>query len=127
MKKLLLILIGIYALAFNLNQNYKCETLGFSFKKDGKIYNVPNDVKTNKQLQKDLGKLYKISFIPLKNEIKLTVGDKNDTLPYLQTIKNKLDVYVTRDRQVIVFLDKNVSQAAVKIPSQQMVIFYQCK
>ncbi|GAX87883.1 conserved hypothetical protein [Lebetimonas natsushimae] len=127
MKKLLLVLISIYLFAFNLNQNYKCETLGFSFKKDGKIYNVPNDVKTNKQLQKDLGKLYKISFIPVKNAIKLTVGDKNDTLPYIQTIKNKLDVYVTRDRQVIVFLDKNVSQVAVKIPSQQMVIFYQCK
>jgi hypothetical protein len=55
------------------------------------------------------------------------VGDKNDTLPYLQTIKNKLDVYVTRDRQVIVFVDKNISQIALKIPSQQMVIFYQCK
>jgi hypothetical protein len=127
MKKLLLILIGIYAFAFNLNQNYSCETLGFSFKRAGKIYNLPNDVKTNKQLQKDLGKLYKISFIPLKNEIKLRVGDKNDTLPYVQSIKNKLDVYVTKDKQVIVFVDKNVSQIAIKIPSEQMVIYYQCK
>ncbi|WP_024787041.1 hypothetical protein [Lebetimonas sp. JH369] len=57
----------------------------------------------------------------------LKIGDKNDTLPYIQTIKNQFDVYVTKDKQVIVFADKNVSQIALKIPSQQIVIYYQCK
>jgi hypothetical protein len=127
MKKLLLILTGIYLLAFNLNQSYKCETLGFTFKRNGKVYNIPNDIKTNKQMQKDLGKLYEINFVPLKDAIKLTVGGKDDILPFINTIKNRLNVYITKDRQVIVFVDKNVSQIALKIPSQQMIIYYQCK
>jgi hypothetical protein len=127
MKKLLLVFIGIYLFAFNQNQNYKCETLGFSVQRNGKIINIPNDVKTNKRMQKDLGKLYEINFTPVKKAIKLTVGNKNDTLPYVETIKNKLDVYVTKDKQVIVFVDKNVSQIAIKIPAEQMVIYYQCK
>jgi hypothetical protein len=127
MKKLLLILTGIYLLAFNLNQSYKCETLGFTFKRNGKVYNIPNDIKTNKQMQKDLGKLYEINFVPLKDAIKLTVGGKDDILPFINTIKNRLNVYITKDRQVIVFVDKNVSQIALKIPSQEMVIYYQCK
>jgi hypothetical protein len=127
MKKMLLILVGIYTFAFNVNKNYSCETLGFSFKKNGKIYNVANDIRTNKQMQKDLGKLYQVSFIPVKNAIKLKVEDKNDTLPYVQSIKNKIDVYITKDKQVLMFVDKNTSQIAIKIPIKQLVIYYKCK
>ncbi|WP_024789265.1 MULTISPECIES: hypothetical protein [unclassified Lebetimonas] len=127
MKKIFLFLIAVFSFGFNLNQNYSCETLGFAFKKNGKIFNVPNDVKTNKQIRKDLKNLYKIDIKPLNNSLFLKIGDKNDTLPYIQTIKNQFDVYVTKDKQVIVFADKNVSQIALKIPSQQIVIYYQCK
>jgi DNA-directed RNA polymerase specialized sigma54-like protein len=128
MKKILFIFIGVFALAFNLNQTYHCETLGFSIQRNGKILNVPNDIKTNKKMQKDLGKLYEIDFTPLKNSIKVTVNKKNDVLSYIESLKNKkIDVYVTKDKQAVVFVDKDSPQIALKIPADKMVIYYECK
>jgi len=127
MKKIFLLVIGIFLFGFNLNQHYKCETLGFGVKRGNKIINIPNDIKTYKRMKKDLGNLYEVAFVPQKNSISLKVGNKTDTLPYIENIKNKIDVYVTKDREVVVFVDKKVNQIAIKFPSKQMVIYYQCK
>ena len=127
MKKIFLLVIGIFLFGFNLNQHYKCETLGFGVKRGNKIINIPNDIKTYKRMKKDLGNLYEVDFAPQKNSISLKVGNKTDILPYIESIKNKIDVYVTKDREVVVFVDKKVNQIAIKFPSKQMVIYYQCK
>jgi hypothetical protein len=129
MKKFVFIfgLMGLFLFGFKLNTDYDCETVGFSFQKNGKVYNIPNNIMTNKQIQKDLGNLYEINFTPIKNAIRVEVGGKKDILPYIKTIKNKLDVYITKDKQILMFVDKNTSQIAIKIPIKQLVIYYKCK
>jgi hypothetical protein len=128
MKKLFLMTIGIFLFGFNLNHTYHCETLGFALNRGGKIINVPNNIKTYKQMRKDLGALYEIDFTPFKNSIKVSIGKKSDNLDYIESLKNKkIDVYVTKDKQAIIFVDKKASEIALKIPSQEMVIYYQCK
>lgn len=127
MKKILFVGFSIYMFAFNINQNYSCETLGFSFQKDGKVFNIPNDVKTYKKIHQDLGNLYEIGIKPLQKKIQVSVGNKKDILSYVKNLKNNIDVYVTDDNQVIVFVDKNSSQISLKIPSEKMIIYYQCE
>ena len=127
MKKLILLIFAIFLFGFNLNQNYTCKTLGIEIQRNGKMYQIPNNEKTTKNLQKDLKDLYKINITPIKNALKIKVGQKKDILPFVKKLKKNFNIYITKDKDVIVFLDRNVSQIALKIPANKMVIYYQCK
>ena len=115
------------AFAFNLNQIYKCETLGISFKDNNKTYNVPNNQKTQAQLKNSLKELFSIKIMPKDKQLVVYVGDRNDTLGYVKTIDKKVSLYKTKASDLFILTDPKSSQIGLSIPSQKMIIFYQCK
>ena len=128
MKKISLLFVSAMVLfAFNVGTTYNCKTLGLSFKKNGKIYNVPDNNQTDANLKKSLKELYSIKIKPLKNALSVYVGDKNDTLNYLKTLKHNIKLYKKDKSDIFVIVDENVSQIGLSIPSQKMIIYYQCK
>ncbi|AZV46081.1 hypothetical protein C3L23_01975 [Nautilia sp. PV-1] len=127
MKKIALIGLVSLAFAFNLNQVYKCETLGISFKDNNKTYNVPNNEKTKKQLQNSLKELYSVQIKPEKSSLVVYVGKKSDTLSYVKTIDKKVKLYKTKASDLFILTDPKSSQIGLSIPSQKMIIYYQCK
>ena len=112
--------------AFLQNKTYNCDTVGISFKDGNQTRNVPNNTKTNKKLKKILKNLYSIKLKLDKKMLNVNAGKSSDTLAYLRKYKN-LDVYITGDKKVIIFLDYNKTQAGMMIPSLKTMIYYQCK
>ena len=112
--------------AFLPNKIYNCQTLGISFKDKNQTINIPNNDKTKEQLHKVLKKLYSISFKTDGKRLSIKAGKTNDTMVYVKKFKS-LDVYITKDHKVFLFLDSNHTQAGLNIPSQKTMIYYQCK
>ncbi|GAB6074452.1 hypothetical protein [Nautilia lithotrophica] len=128
MKKILSIgMIAAFAFAFNLNQTYTCDTLGLSFKENNQTYNIPNNVKTNEQLKKTLKALYSVKIKPQEKQLVIYVDDKNDTLDFVKLIDNKVSLYKTKSSDLFILTDPKSSQIGISIPSQKMIIYYQCK
>ena len=128
MKKLIIstALIGSLFAAFLPNKTYNCDTIGVSFKDGNQTRNIPNNKKTSKELKNTLKNLYSIELSLDKKMLNVKAGKSSDTLAYLRKMKN-LAVYVTADKQVMIFLDANLTQAGMMIPSQKTMIYYQCK
>ena len=112
--------------AFLSNKTYNCNTVGISFKDGNQTRNVPNNVKTNKKLKKILKNLYSIKLKLDNKMLNVDAGKASDTLAYIRKYKN-LDVYITGDKKVMIFLDYNKTQAGMMIPSLKTMIYYQCK
>jgi len=128
MKKFLSIgMISAFAFAFNLNQTYTCETLGLSFKENNKTYNIPNTVKTQKQLQETLKSLYSVKIKPKDKKLIIYVNDKSDTLDFVKMVDNKVPLYKTKSSDLFILTDPKSLQIGISIPSQKMIIYYQCK
>ena len=128
MKKLLSIgIIGVSAFAFNINQTYTCETLGVSLKQNNQVRNIPNNVKTYKMLKKALKSLYMIKIRPEKKKLTIYVNKKKDTLDFVKKLPNKVSLYKTKESDLFVFVDANSSQIGMEVPSDGMMIYYQCK
>ena len=128
MKKLIfsaLFISGVFA-SFLPNKTYNCETVGVSFKDGNQTRNVPNNKKTQKELKNTLKNLYSIKLNLDKKMLNVEAGKSSDTLAYLKKFKS-LDVYITADKQILIFLDSNKTQAGMMIPSQKTMIYYQCK
>ena len=128
MKKLIFsgILASALIAGFLPNKTYNCETIGVAFKDNNKTIKIPNNAKTKEQLQSILKNLYSISFKTDGKLLNIKAGKNSDTMVYIKKYKS-LDTYITRDRQVLLFLDSNHTQAGLNIPSQKTMIFYQCK
>ena len=128
MKKISLLFVSAMVLfAFNVGTTYNCKTLGLSFKKNAQTYNIPDNNQTDGNLKKSLKELYSVKIKPLKDTLNIYVGDKNDTLNYFKTLKHNIKLYKTKQSDIFILVDENVSQIGLSIPSQQMIIYYQCK
>ncbi len=127
MKKLLLFSVAVLAFAFNTNQTYECKTLGISFKKNNQTYNIPNNKKTVEELKKTLNNLYTVKIKPQKQNLEVYIGKNNDTLVFVKNLTKNVSVYKTVDSQLFIMLDNNSSQIGINIPSQNMIIYYQCR
>ena len=128
MKKFLIIgMISAFAFAFNLNQTYTCETLGVSLKQNNQVRNIPNNVQTYKMLKKALKSLYMIKIKPEKKKLTVYVDKKKDTLDFVKKIDNKVTLYKTKSSDLFIFTEPKSSQIGISIPSQKMIIYYQCK
>ena len=112
--------------AFLPNKTYNCQTLGVSVKDGNQTRNIPNNKETSKDLKNTLKNLYSIKLKLDNKMLNVDAGKSSDTLAYLRKMKN-LAVYVTADKQVMIFLDANQTQAGMMIPSQKTMIYYQCK
>jgi len=126
-KKLLLFSVAVLAFAFNTNQTYECKTLGISFKKNNQTYNIPNNKKTVEELKKTLNNLYTVKIKPQKQNLEVYIGKNNDTLVFVKNLTKNVSVYKTVDSQLFIMLDNNSSQIGINIPSQNMIIYYQCR
>ncbi len=121
-------LIGVYAFAFNANTTYTCKTLGISFAdKNGKMVNVPNTSKTADKMKNILKQLYTVKIKPVSKGMEIYVGDKKELLGYVKKVKKNINLYKTEAGDVYLLTDENASQIGVNIPSQKMIIYYQCK
>ena len=127
MKKILILIISVFAFGFNLNQVYSCKTLGISFEENNQTYEVPNNEKTVNDLKAHLKELYEIKVKPVDKNLIVFVGDKNDTLSFVKKVNKNFSLYVTKDFALQIMTDNNTSQMAINIPSQRMKIYYQCK
>lgn len=127
MKKLLILIISVFVFGFNLNQVYSCKTLGISFEENNQTYEVPNNEKTVNDLKAHLKELYEIKVKPVDKNLIVFVGDKNDTLNFVKNVSKNVSLYVTKDFALQIMTDNNTSQMAINIPSQKMIIYYQCK
>jgi len=128
MKKILLtgiITASLFA-GFLPNKVYNCENIGLTFKDKNITRNIPNNKETEKELKKTLKNLYSIKIKIDKNSLDVMTGNKTDKLIYIKKY-NSLDAYITRDKQAVVFLDSNHTQVGLLIPSQNTMVFYQCK
>lgn len=112
--------------AFLQNKTYSCSTIGISFKDGNQTRNVPNNAKTQEKLKKILKNLYSIKLNLNKKMLNVDAGKSNATLAYIRKYKN-LNVYLTGDKKVMMFLDSNKTQAGMMIPSLRTMIYYQCK
>jgi len=112
--------------AFLQNKTYSCSTIGISFKDGNQTRNVPNNAKTQEKLKKILKNLYSIKLNLNKKMLNVDAGKSNATLAYIRKYKN-LNVYITGDKKVMMFLDSNKTQAGMMIPSLRTMIYYQCK
>jgi len=112
--------------AFLQNKTYSCSTIGISFKDGNQTRNVPNNDKTQEKLKKILKNLYSIKLNLNKKMLNVDAGKSNATLAYIRKYKN-LNVYLTGDKKVMMFLDSNKTQAGMMIPSLRTMIYYQCK
>ena len=127
MKKFLVLIIGVVVFGFNLNQVYCCKTLGISFEENNQTYEIPNNEKTVSGLKAHLQELYEIKVKPVDKNLIVFVGDKNDTLNFVKKVNKNFSLYVTKDFALQIMTDNNTSQMAINIPSQKMIIYYQCK
>jgi len=128
MKKFLSLgMLSIFAFGFNLNQTYTCETLGVSLKQNNQVRNIPNNVQTYKMLKKVLKSLYMIKIKPEKKKLTVYVDKKKDTLDFVKKIDNKVTLYKTKSSDLFIFTEPKSSQIGISIPSQKMIIYYQCK
>jgi len=128
MKKFLAVLVFAVSLfGFELDKTYSCETLGLSFKENNKTYNILNNKESEKQLKQSLKDLYFIKIKPLKKQMEVYVGDKNDTLDFVKTLNKKVNLYKTKTSDLFILTDPKTSQIGISIPSQKMIIYYQCK
>jgi len=128
MKKIIFIgiLTSLMFAAFLPNREYTCNTIGLSFKDKNQTINVPNNAKTKDKLKKVLKYLYTLKIKFTDNGLTVTTSKNKDTLKYLKKFKN-LDVYITSDKQGLMFVDNNQTQIGFMVPSQQTMIYYQCK
>jgi hypothetical protein len=128
MKKVLFLTIVIGVLfGFELNKTYSCETLGVNIKKGKNIVSIPNSIKTYKQLKQSLKDLYSIKIKPLKKQMAVYVGDKNDTLDFVKTLDKNVNLYKTKTSDLFILTDSKTSQIGIEIPTQKMIIYYQCR
>ena len=128
MKKFLAVLVFVVSLfGFELNKTYGCETLGVNIKKGKNIVSIPNSIKTYKQLKQSLKDLYFIKIKPLKKQMEVYVGDKNDTLDFVKTLNKKVNLYKTKTSDLFILTDPKTSQIGIEIPTQKMIIYYQCR
>ena len=129
MKKFLLtgfVTVSLFS-AFLPNKVYNCENIGLTFKDKNITRNIPNNKETQKELKKILKALYSIKIkVDRNNTLNLTAENKTDKLIYIKKY-NSLDAYITKDKQAVVFLDSNHTQVGLLIPSQNTMIYYQCK
>ena len=112
--------------AFLPNKTYTCETVGVSFKDGNQTRNIPNNKKTVKSLKKTLKNIYSIKLNLNQKILNIKAGNSNDSLRYLKKFKS-LDVYITSDKQVLMFVDSNKTEVGMMIPSQKIMIYYKCK
>ncbi len=128
MKKMILAVIfsSFMFAGFIPSQMYSCKTLGISFKENNKTVNVPNNKETEANFQKTLKGLYAVKIKFVNQALKIFTKDGNDTLNYVKKYKN-LDVFVTKDKQGVIFVDNNLSQIGFMIPARKTMIYYQCK
>jgi hypothetical protein len=128
MKKIILVLSAVLAFSFNIDHPYSCETIGIAFKKDGKTYQIPNNKKTQETLKKNLKSLYSVSITPVKsNKLKVATKEASDTLSLVRVLSKEVGLFATKKRDLLVMVDNNASQIGINIPSQKMIIYYQCK
>ena len=128
MKKILSLgIAAAVSFAFNLNQTYSCETIGISFKKNNKVYNIPNNAKTQTKMKNSLKELYSVKIKPENKQMVIYVKDKQDTLDYVKMIKKRVALYKTKASDLFILSDAKSSQIGINIPSQKMIIYYQCK
>jgi len=129
MKKFLLtgfVTVSLFS-AFVSNKVYNCENIGLSFRDNNITRNIPNNKQTQKELKKTLKTLYSIKIkLDKNNTLDITSGNKTDRLIYIKKYSS-LDAYITKDKQAVVFLDSNHTQVGLLIPSQNTMIYYQCK
>jgi len=128
MKKFLSIgIMGMFAFAFNVNNIYTCETLGISLRQNNQVHNIVNNVRTYKMLRRSLKSLYIIKIKPEKNKLTVYVDKKQDTLDFVKKLPNKVSLYKTKESDLFVFIDSNSSQIGMEVPSEGMMIYYQCR
>jgi len=129
MKKFLLtgfVTASLFA-GFLPGKTYNCENIGLSFRDSNITRNIPNNKQTQEELKKTLKTLYSIKIkLDKNNTLDITSGNKTDKLIYIKKY-NSLDAYITKDKQAVVFLDSNHTQVGLLIPSQNTMIYYQCK
>jgi len=128
MKKLVFlgILTGLVFGAFLPNKDYSCTTIGLTFKDKNQTINVPNNDKTRENLKKILKNLYSLKIKFKNGKLLVKTSKTSDTLSYLKKFKN-LDVYITSDKQGLIFVDNNHTQIGFMVPARQTMIYYQCK
>lgn len=120
------VFVSLIFAAFLPNKEYSCTTIGLTFREHNQTINVPNNKKTEANLKKVLKHLYSIKAKFTKKGLVVTTSKTKDTLKYLKKYK-RLDVYITSDKQGLMFVDNNLTQMGFMVPSQQTMIYYQCK
>ena len=118
--------VGLVFAAFVPNKEYSCTTIGITFRDKNQTINVPNNKKTQANLKKILKHLYSLKIKFVKHNLVVTTAKTKDTLKYFKKFK-KLDVYITKDKQGLIFVDNNQTQIGFMVPAQQTMIYYQCK
>ncbi|WP_457559847.1 hypothetical protein [Caminibacter sp.] len=134
MKKFVLISLGVAALfAFNMvpEKQYTCITTGITFSEGNQTRSIPVTPKTKPILEKSLKNFFEIKvkrFTVGKGQVDIKVGNDEQNLTYVGKWKG-YDRYQDAAGQVVFMPDKNAStnNAALIIPSQKLVIFYQCR
>ncbi|NPA11428.1 MAG: hypothetical protein GXO62_04220 [Epsilonproteobacteria bacterium] len=119
----LILLISIL-FAFE-NKTYNCETIGIEYKESNQTLSIPNTQKTSTQLKQLLKDLYSIKASFNNKDLTLIIASKPEKLTYVNNLQKKIRLY--KNDGVWIVADDNSSQIAINIPSQNIVIYYQCR
>ena len=132
MKKFLMLGLSAAALlAFSLSEgkSYTCKTNGVAFNDGNQTRNIPLTPKTEPLLKKTLKNFFEINVKKInKDTVNIKVGGDEENLTFAGKW-NGYNKYQDKAGAVIFMPDKNASSnnAALIIPPQRVVIFYQCQ
>jgi len=130
MKRLIALCVSAAALmAFNMvDKKYECTTVGISYNDGNQTRNIPVTPKTAPFLQKTLKDFYQITVIKKGKDVNVSVGKHSEILSFAGKWRG-YDQYMNREKSVIFMPDKNATKndAALIIPQQRLVIYYNCK
>ncbi len=131
MKKLLVAGVAVAAaMAFNMadNKTYKCESVGISYNDGNQTRNIPVTPKTKPLLEKTLKIFFNIEATKKGDEVTVKVGKVSEKLKYTGKWKD-YNKYENNNSSVIFMPDKapKSNDAALIIPQEKLVIYYNCK
>jgi len=133
MKKTLLFTLLSSAVLFGFkvdtNKVYNCNILGVSYKEGNQTKSVAYNKATKNVIDSALGDLVKIELHPISSdEINITSGADKSSVVYKHPWRG-YDQYVTKQKDLIFMPDKNATStnAALIVPRDKLIIFYDCK
>ncbi len=130
MKKLIAFSLSCVALmAFNMvDKSYECTTVGISYNDGNQTQNIPVTPKTEPILKQTLKNFYSVKVTKKGNDINISVGKNSEVLSYTGKWRG-YEQYMNKEKSVVFMPDKNATNndAALIIPQQRLVIYYNCK